>query len=206
MKIADTWWEYAQTASPEELWSVQTRTRYWYGRCIPGLTGLNKARAESRLVFTHAGVEYRPGLVCEFSAKQPAVLKGKKARIDPIIDFSGGEFSDGTKQTDLTVKWTGSLVPPLAGRYELSATTGDPVRVRVDGKIVIDTVSAKSSKKEGQVVLGERPSSIVVEFFAPNTDRHKLKLFWTPPGATDEEPIPAESLYHDKKAAATLGK
>lgn len=206
VKIADTWWEYAQSAPADELWGVQTRTRYWYGRCIPGLTGLSKARAESRLVFTQAGVEYRPGLVCEFSAKLPAVLKGKKARIDPIIDFSGGEFSDGSKQTDLTVKWTGSLVPPLAGRYTLSATTGDPVRVRVDGKVVIDTVSTKSSKKEGQVVLGERPTSIVVEFFAPNTDRHKLKLHWTVPGTADEETIPAENLFHDKKAAAVLGK
>jgi hypothetical protein len=166
---------------------------------------LNKAKAEGRLVFTAGGVEYRPGLVCELSAKQPAVLKGKKARVDAVLDFSGGEFSDGTKQTDLTLKWTGALVPPQAGRYELVAQTNDAVRVRVDGKLVIDTVSAKG-KKEAQVTLGEKPASVVVEFTAPNTDRHKLKLAWTVPGGSGEEMIPAECLFHDKKAEAALGK
>jgi PA14 domain len=204
-KIADAWWDYAQSAPTDEQWAVQTRTRYWYGRCIPGLTGLNKAKAEARLVFTSGGIEYRPGLVCEFSAKQSVVLKGKKARIDAVIDFSGGEFSDSGKQTDLTLKWAGLLVPPQAGRYELIAQTNDSVRVRVDGKLVIDTVSAKG-KREAQVTLGEKPTPIVVEFSAPNTDRHKLKLAWVVPGGSGDEPIPAECLFHDKKAEAALGK
>jgi hypothetical protein len=205
-KVADAWYEYAQSASAYEQWATQVRTRYWYARCIPGLTGLNKARAETRLVFTAAGIEYRPGLVCELSARQPTVLKGKKARLDAVVDFSGGEFADGGKTTDLTLKWAGVLVPPQAGRYTLVAQTGDPVRVRVDNKLVIDTVSAKGTKKEVQVTLGERATPIVVEFFAPNTDRHKLKLLWTMPGKSDDEPIAAEFLFHDKKSESVLGK
>jgi hypothetical protein len=205
-KVADAWWEYAQTAPADVLWAAQARTRYWYGRCIPGLTGLNKARAETRLAFTAGGVEYRPGLVCELSAKQPAVLKGKKARLDAVLDFSGGEFTDGTKTTDLTVKWTGALVPPRAGRYTLGAQTNDPVRVRVDGKIVIDTTAGGAGKKEAAVVLGERAAPIVVEFSAPNTDRHKIRLAWVVPGGSGEESIPSEHLFHDRKAEAVLGK
>lgn len=206
VNIADAWWDYAQTAPADERWGVLTRTRYWYSRCIPGLTGLNKVKAESRLVFTFTGVEYRPGLVCELSAKRPAVLNGKKARIDPIIDFSGGEFADGGKQTDLTIKWTGVLIPPIGGRYELGVNTSDPVQVRIDNRVVIDTRTPKASKKEGNVILGERPALITVEFSAPNTDRHKLKLTWRSPASPSEDVIPAECLFHDKKAAAALGK
>jgi hypothetical protein len=204
--IADAWWEYAQTAPDDEKWGVQVRARYWYARCLPGLTGLDKVRAESRLAFSHGGIEYRPGLVCELSARQPAVLKGKRARIDPTIDFSGGEFADSARQTDLTVKWIGVIAPPRPGRYALSATTNDPVRVRVDGRIAIDTMSSKSGKREAAVVLGERPAALVVEFVSPNTDRHKLSLNWTAVGGTSEEIIPAEYLFHDKRGESVLGK
>jgi hypothetical protein len=204
--VADAWHAYAPTAPADALFGVQARARYWYTRSIPGLTGLNKARAEGRLVFASGGVDYRPGLVCELSAKQPAVLLGTKARLDPVIDFSGGEFAAGTKQTDLTLKWTGALVPPRAGRYTLVAQTTDPVRVRVDGKVVIDTTGAGAAKREAPVALGERATPFVVEFFAPNTATHKIKLAWVVPGGSAEEPIPAEYLFHDKKAAAALGK
>src|SRR5262249_55793640 len=152
------------------------------------------------------GVEYRPGLIAEFSAKKPTVLKGEKTRIDPVIDFSAGEVSGTAKQTDLTIKWTGVLAPPRAGRYKLGAGANDSVRVRVDTKTVIDTVAPKGTKKDATVTLGERPTPIVVEFIAPNSERHRLRLAWVPPGGSDEEPIPAEFLFHDRKAESLLGK
>ena len=204
--IADRWWDYARTAQDDERWGAQTRARHWYTRSIPGLAGMDKTRAEGRLAFTFGGSEYRPGLVCEISSKLPAVVKGKRARIDPSIDFSGGEFADDNKQTDLTVKWTGAIAAPLPGRYSIIATTGDAVRVRVDNKTVIDTFSGKSSKREAQVVLGERPVPLVVEFVTPNTERHRLKLAWIPVGRSAVEMIPAEYLFHDKRGESVLGK
>lgn len=204
-KVADAWWEYAQSAPADFQWAAQSRTRYWYGRCIPGLTGLNKARAETRLAVAVGGTEYRPGLLCEFAAKQPAVLKGKKARLDTALDFSSDEFADAGKQTDLTVKWTGALVPTRGGRYTLAARTTDQVRIRVDGKVVIDT-SVAAGRRDAPVVLGERATPIVVEYFAPNVAGHRIKLVWVPPGAAEEEVIPAECLFHDKKLESSLGK
>jgi hypothetical protein len=184
---------------------VDGRVRWWYGRVVPGLTGLNKARAEARLGLTAGGVEYRPGLVCEFAAKNPAALKGKKGRIDAGIDFSCNEFSDFTNPTDLTVRWTGAITPPRAGRYRLVVQTSDAVRVRVDNRLVIDT-TAKGMKKDASVTLREAPSALVVEYVAPNFDPHKIKLLWVPPGASSEEAIPADHLFHDRKAEAALGK
>jgi len=195
-KLADAWWEYAQAAPADAQWPAQVRTRYWYGRCIPALTGLNKARAEGRVAITVAGVEYRPGLLCEFTApKQPAILKGKKARIDATIDFAGGEFAEGTKQTDVIAKWTGALAPARGGRYTLVAQTNDPVRVKVDGKTVIDTTVGGAPKREFAVTLGEKVTPILVEYFALNADKYKLKLAWVAPGSAAEEVIPAECLF-----------
>ncbi len=206
-KLADAWWEYAQSAPVDVQWAAQVRTRYWYGRCIPSLTGLNKARAEGRLVITVGGVEYRPGLLCELAAKQPAVLKGKKARIDSVIDFTGGDFADGAKSTDLTLKWTGVLAAPRGGHYTLVAQTTNPVKVRVDGKLVIDTtIGGAAAKKEASVLLAEKAVPITVEFFCQNVDRHKIKLAWVMPGGTAEEAIPADCLFHDRKTEAALGK
>ena len=206
-KLADAWWEYAQVAPADLQWGAQTRTRYWYARSIPALTGLNKARAEARLGITVGTVEYRPGLICEFTApKQPAILKGKKARIDSTIDFSGGEFAEGAKTTDVTARWTGGLAPTRGGRYTLIAQTAEHVRVKIDGKIVIDTTVGGAPKREASVTLGEKMTPIVVEYFGQNADKYKIKLAWVAPGAMTEEVIPAESLFHDRKAESALGK
>jgi hypothetical protein len=78
--------------------------------------------------------------------------------------------------------------------------------VRVDGRAVIDTTGAGAARREARVSLGERATPVVVEFFAPNADRHKIKLAWVVPGGSADEPIPDEHLFHDKKAAAALGK
>jgi len=149
--------------------------------------------------------EYGPGLICEFTARHPVVLKGKKARLEPTVDFSAGEFTDASKTTDLTVKWTGAIVAPLPGRYALSVSDGGPVRVRLDHKVVIDT-TVKGSRKEAKVMIAERPVPLIVEFFAQNTDRYTIKLFWSGPGASGEEVIPAECLYHDKRSESVLSK
>jgi len=206
-KLADAWWEYAQAAPADAQWAAQVRTRYWYAKTVPGLSGLNKARAEGRLGITVGTVEYRPGLLCEFTApKQPAILKGKKARIDATVDFVAGEFADGTKQTDVTARWTGVLAPTRGGRYTLVAQTNDPVRVKIDGKIVIDTTVGGTPKREASVALGEKVTPIQVDYFALNADKYKIKLAWVAPGSTTEEVIPAECLFHDRKNESALGK
>jgi hypothetical protein len=204
-KAADAWWDYAQTAPAHERWAVQARGRYWYARSIPGLSGANKAEAEKRLNLSFNMKEYSPGMVCEFAARHPAVLKGMKARIEPTIDFSASEFADSSKSTDLTVKWTGAIVAPLPGRYALSITDAGPARVRLDNKVVLDT-TLKGTRKEAKVMIGERPTPLVVEFFAQNTDRYTIKLFWSGPGISGETVIPAECLYHDKRSETVLSK
>jgi WD40 repeat protein len=205
VKVADAWWDIAQAAPDAEKRAAEARARYWYVRAVPGLMGLARAKVEGRLGFTHNNTEYKPGLLTEFSSKQASVLKGKKARIDPVIDFSAGEFAASGAPVDVTVKWTGVIVPPRPGRYKLVASGTDSVRIRADGKTVIDTIANKNGKREGSVLLQDRPAQLVVEFTAPNIATHALKLSWVPAGGI-EEGVPAEALFHDRKAELALGK
>jgi WD40 repeat protein len=205
VKVADAWWDFAQAAPDVERRAAEARARYWYVRAVPGLMGLARAKVEGRLGFTHNNVEYKPGLLAEFTSKQPVVLKGKKARIDAVIDYSAAEFVDGARTVDVTVKWTGVILPPRPGRYKLVASGADPVRVRVDGKTLIDTIVNRNGKREGSVLLPDRPAQLVVEFTSPNTATHTLRLSWVPAGGA-EEAVPAEALFHDRKAEAALGK
>lgn len=204
VKVAEAWWDIAQAGPDGEKRPAEARARYWYVRAVPGLMGLARAKAEGRLGFTHNTAEYKPGLLAEFTSKLPAILKRKTARLDPVIDFSAGEFTDA-KTADVSVKWTGVILPPRPGRYRLVAGTTDPVRVRADGKVVIDTIANKNGKREGSVLLPDRPANLVVEFTGLNTAAHTLKLSWVPPGGA-EEVIPAEALFHDRKTEAALGK
>ena len=207
VKIADLWWDFAQTVVDHDKKAAEWRARFWYIRALAGLTGLPRGRAESRSGFTSNMVEYRPGLVAEFSSTdKPGILKGIKGRIDPTLDFLGSDFADKGKLANLTVKWTGAIVPPRAGRYRLVVDTPDQVKLKVDNKPVLDTATNKGSRKDIPVTLVERPTSIVLEFVGLNTDKHHVRLYWIAPGTSGEELVPAECLFHDRKLEATLPK
>ena len=211
IKVADTWWDYAQAAPAADKPPAEARARHWYARAATGLSGFNKTRAEERAGFVAAGTTFRPGVVAEFTAEVPAVLKGKKARLDATIDFSAGEFSDTGlgRSTKLGVKWTGMIVAPRAGRYKLAAVTdpkiAEQIRVRVNGKTVIDTLTKAGKPLDGTVTFTDRPAAVVVEFASVNTNRHRIKLTWVPPGGS-EEVVPAEVFFHDTRKDAALGK
>ncbi|MGA2031205.1 MAG: LamG-like jellyroll fold domain-containing protein [Thermoguttaceae bacterium] len=48
-KLADGWYEQAKRESPATRTAFQERARSWYQRSLPGLSGLEQARAEKRL-------------------------------------------------------------------------------------------------------------------------------------------------------------
>ncbi|HEY2910801.1 MAG TPA: PA14 domain-containing protein, partial [Gemmataceae bacterium] len=140
----------------------------------------------------------------EFSAKVPSILKGIKTRVDSTIDFKAEEFkADGAGvATELNATWSGTLIPQHSGRYRLvveRADNSDPTVLRVDGKTVL-ILDAKSPRSDVLLSLSDRPVAIGLSFRCLNTERHKLRLLWVPPGADTEEPIPPEMLYRERKS------
>ncbi len=206
-QLADAWWEAASAPNvdPSEKKVMEAHARRLYVRALPGLTGLTLAKAESRTEFSIGGVTYAPGLVAEFSAKRD-VLGNKKNRVDPTLDFDGGEFSarDGYS-TDIAGRWTGVIVPPRPGRYKLVLVAGRYVengRLLSRQAVLID--AGKGGRGVGEVVvtMGDKPFPITVEMpKCWNLQGYKFQLKWAPAtGNIPESVIPAEYLFHDKKA------
>ncbi len=68
-------------------------------------------------------------------AGEPALI-----RIDPQVHFDwGGQSPDEAIHTEqFSVRWTGKLVPPESGEYQIGVTTDDGVRLYIDGKLVTE--------------------------------------------------------------------
>ena len=95
--------------------------------------------------------------------------------------------------SDWGLRFTGMLTPPADGEYLLRAEADTGVRVKLDGKPVIDGW-ALDGARTGKVALAKaRPMAIVIEYFFARGKGGKqavLRLFWTPPGG-QEAPVPA---------------
>jgi beta-glucosidase len=121
------------------------------------------------------------------------------SRIDRTVDFRwdrGAPTSDLVARGDLpaaralgnddfSVRWTGQLVPPVTGRYELTVAADDGVRLEVDGRRVIDdwTASSRAKARTAAVDLAARRAyDIRLEYFEGARDA-EVRLTWRQPGA-----------------------
>jgi beta-glucosidase len=84
-----------------------------------------------------------------------------------------------------SVRWTGALVPPASGEYELVVTGNDGVRLFVDGRRVLEewgeaSVARASSAKVS--LQAGREHALVLEYFESTRDA-EVRLGWRRPGA-----------------------
>lgn len=128
-------------------------------------------------------------------------LSGKPAlvRVDPQIVFNWdrgsptdnlqarGEASseEAVPSDNFSIRWSGQLLPPVSGKYELQAAANDGFRLYLDGKLVLDhwrnedRLSASSASVELQA---ERTYDLKLEYFDAERDAG-VRLAWVRPGA-----------------------
>jgi beta-glucosidase len=86
---------------------------------------------------------------------------------------------------DFSVRWTGQLLPPVSGRYELSVGANDGFRLFVDGRIVLESwdlnprVQSKSASVDFEA---GKAYEIRLEYFEDIRDA-EVRLAWRFPGA-----------------------
>jgi beta-glucosidase len=116
----------------------------------------------------------------------------------PTDDLAArGELSNAQSLAgdDFSVRWTGQLLPPTSGKYELVVGANDGVRLYIDDRLVVDgwdlnervkSHSASVDLKAGQVYR------IKLEYFEDIRDA-EIRLGWRRPGAKEpfEEAIDA---------------
>lgn len=98
-----------------------------------------------------------------------------------------GEIAAGAALPSDTysVRWTGQLLPPVAGIYELNVSANDGVRLKINGKTLIDSweLAERLRSHNVQVELeAGKAYDIALEYFEDIRDA-EIRLGWRLPGA-----------------------
>jgi beta-glucosidase len=83
------------------------------------------------------------------------------------------------------VRWTGQLLPPKSGAYEITVGANDGFRLFIDGNVVIDNweLNARMQSKSATVQLeAGKPHDMKLEYFEDIRDA-EVRLAWRLPGA-----------------------
>ena len=100
---------------------------------------------------------------------------------------------------DYSIRWTGKLLPPVSGRYELVVGANDGFRLFLDGKLVTDgwQPNQRVTSVSTSVDLEANKSyDIKLEYFEADRDA-EVRLAWRLPGAKP----PADEAMDAAKAA-----
>ncbi len=103
---------------------------------------------------------------------------------------------------NFSVRWTGQLLPPTSGAYELTVGANDGFRLYIDGKVVIDgwEPNARMQSKSTTVQPRSRQAhDIKLEYFEDIRDA-EVRLAWRLPGAKP----PFEEALDIAKAAEVI--
>jgi beta-glucosidase len=113
--------------------------------------------------------EGKAGLRAEYFANRN--LEGTPAlvRIDPQIQFDWSDTppAAGLSRSDYSVRWTGTLVAPSSGKYQLILTADDGCRLYLDDKLLINH----------WVDSGATPNIAEVSFEAGKTHQLRVEYF-----------------------------
>jgi len=123
-------------------------------------------------------------------------------RIDPNIEWfwDYGAPDDNAPLDQYSVRWSGWLKAPKAGRYKLLMVADDGARVWIDGQKVMEDWRPGADLLEASVELTEEPQSIRVEVFE-GVGTCWADLMWQPTGVPKATPIPTEALFPTEELA-----
>ncbi len=120
------------------------------------------------------------------------------APTDSLVARGEITASAGLPGDNFSVRWTGQLLPPVSGTYELNVSANDGVRLKIDGKTIIDSwqLAERLRSHSAQIELqAGKAYDITLEYFEDIRDA-EVRLAWRLPGAKapfDEAVIAAKN-------------
>ncbi|WP_130620756.1 glycoside hydrolase family 3 C-terminal domain-containing protein [Dyella amyloliquefaciens] len=115
-----------------------------------------------------------------------------------------GEFpADRALENDhFSVRWTGQLLPPVTGRYELAAAATEGFRLYVDGRLLLDAWDGKATHPASAFVDLQAGKAYDVRLeYAKHYGNSDVRLAWRLPGA---KPPFDEAIDAAKQADAVV--
>ena len=130
--------------------------------------------------FSNRNLEGTPALV----RKDPQIL----------FDWSDTAPGPGLSQDSFSVRWTGTVVPPVSGDYKLSLTADDGCRLFLDDKKIIDHwVNSQATPQTATVSLeAGREYKVRIEYFQAG-GTSVARFTWKPPGTNGSYAEAAEA-------------
>ncbi len=182
--------------------AVGPKTRVLYSRGADLVAGREEPRAAPVIDATYlrpAADSREQGLKGEYFRGRNFAGAPVLRRIDPRVAFrwdrgaptddlvARGELAQANALhgDDYSVRWTGQLLPPTTGRYELNVGANDGARLYLDGKLVIDgwAQNERLQSKSAAVDLeAGKAYALTLEFFEDIRDA-EVRLSWRRPGA-----------------------
>ncbi len=200
--------------------AVGKQTKVIYSRGVDLVEGREEPRAvpliESNFLRPDASSKEQ-GLKGEYFRGRDFAGSPVMTRIDSRIAFrwdrgaptddlaARGELSNAQALAgdDFSVRWTGQLLPPTSGKYELVVGANDGVRLYIDDRLIVDGWEVNERVKSHSVSVdfeAGRAYRIKLEYFEDIRDA-EVRLGWRRPGA--KEPF-AEALDAARAADAVV--
>jgi beta-glucosidase len=198
---------YGTPASPTTILqgireAVGPKTKVAYARGADLVEGREEPRAtpliDAAYLRPAAGSSER-GLKGEYFRGRDLAGSPVLTRVDSRISFrwdrgsptddlvARGELSTANALSgdDFSVRWTGQLLPPVSGRYEMSVGANDGFRLFVDGRVVAEAwdLNPRLQSRSAFVDLeAGKAYEIKLEYFEDIRDA-EVRLSWQLPGA-----------------------
>ena len=112
-------------------------------------------------------------------------------------DIGTASPSPSVNADNFSVRWTGQLLAPTSGLYQMRTLSDDGVRLWVNGVLLIDnwTDHAVTTNTSAAIALsaGQRVE-VKLEYY-DRTGGAVIRFQWLPPGATSFAAVPAAQLF-----------
>jgi beta-glucosidase len=182
--------------------AVGSRTKVLYSRGTDLVEGREEPRAAPVIEPTYL----RPGAGASGQGLKGEYFRGRECtgdpvltRVDPRVAFRwdrGAPTDDLVAQgqlpvnralsgDDFCVRWTGQLLPPVSGRYEITVGANDGFRLTLDGRSVVENwelVPRVQSKSAFVDLEAGKAHELKLEYFEDIRDA-EIRLAWRQPGA-----------------------
>jgi beta-glucosidase len=134
------------------------------------------------------------GLTAEYFDSPDLAGAPTIVRVDATIALEAGRLPAGAR----SARWSGVLVPEVAGAYNIAVSGAGGIRLILDGRTLLDSSGEQPTRPVRVDLAANEPMPIVVEYRCPDSPEPAVRLLWSRPVDDDgiEEAVRIAGAAH----------